>query len=98
MLKFLGNDFTLERWKTAALKNAYALLSKNRYGESDAKGYWLRAEPDLVKSTRQHSSCWQINREMRSISASGSWTTGNWRSRLRERSSRTPTDLYCNGS
>lgn len=32
MLKFLGNDFTLDRWKTAALKNAYALLSKNRYG------------------------------------------------------------------
>jgi hypothetical protein len=34
MLKFLGNDFSLDRWKTAALKNAYALLSKNRYGES----------------------------------------------------------------
>jgi hypothetical protein len=32
MLKFLGNDFTQDRWKTAALKNAYALLSKNRYG------------------------------------------------------------------
>lgn len=34
MLKFLGNDFTQDRWKTAALKNAYALLSKNRYGQS----------------------------------------------------------------
>jgi uncharacterized protein HemY len=34
MLKFLGNDFTQDRWKTAALKNAYALLSKNRYGMS----------------------------------------------------------------
>lgn len=33
MLKFLGNDFTQDRWKTAALKNAYALLSKNRYGK-----------------------------------------------------------------
>ena len=33
MLKFLGNDFTQDRWKTAALKNAYALLSKNRYGQ-----------------------------------------------------------------
>jgi hypothetical protein len=32
MLKFLANDFTQDRWKTAALKNAYALLSKNRYG------------------------------------------------------------------
>jgi len=34
MLKFLANDFTQDRWKTAALKNAYALLSKNRYGMS----------------------------------------------------------------
>jgi hypothetical protein len=34
MLKFLANDFTQDRWKTAALKNAYALLSKNRYGTS----------------------------------------------------------------
>ena len=35
MLKFLGNDFTQDRWKTAALKNAYALLSKNRYGQCE---------------------------------------------------------------
>lgn len=32
MLKFLSNDFTTERWRTAALKNAYALLGKQRYG------------------------------------------------------------------
>ena len=32
MLKFLGNDFTQPRWKTAALKNAYALLGKQRFG------------------------------------------------------------------
>ncbi|KAH7928501.1 hypothetical protein BV22DRAFT_1004629 [Leucogyrophana mollusca] len=31
MLKFLGNDFSQARWKTAALKNAYALLSKQRF-------------------------------------------------------------------
>ncbi|CAI2173797.1 12342_t:CDS:10 [Funneliformis geosporum] len=31
MLKFLVNDFTEPRWKTAALKNAYALLGKQRY-------------------------------------------------------------------
>jgi hypothetical protein len=34
MLKFLLNDFETERWKTAALKNAYALLSKRRFRES----------------------------------------------------------------
>lgn len=33
MLKFLANDFEQERWKTAATKNAYALLAKQRYGE-----------------------------------------------------------------
>lgn len=32
MLKFLSNDFTDARWRTAALKNAYALLSKRRFG------------------------------------------------------------------
>jgi len=31
MLKFLVNDFTEPKWKTAALKNAYALLGKQRY-------------------------------------------------------------------
>ena len=33
MLKFLSNDFTIPRWRTAALKNAYALLSKQRFGK-----------------------------------------------------------------
>ncbi|KAJ7654974.1 RAVE protein 1 C terminal-domain-containing protein [Mycena polygramma] len=31
MLKFLANDFSEPRWRTAALKNAYALLSKRRF-------------------------------------------------------------------
>lgn len=33
MLKFMSHDFNEERWKTAALKNAYVLLSKHRYME-----------------------------------------------------------------
>jgi hypothetical protein len=33
MLKFLSNDFTDTRWRTAAMKNAYALLAKQRWGE-----------------------------------------------------------------
>ena len=32
MIKFLSNDFSQSRWRTAALKNAYALLSKRRFG------------------------------------------------------------------
>ncbi|KAF5385516.1 hypothetical protein D9757_005413 [Collybiopsis confluens] len=31
MLKFLSNDFTQSRWRTAALKNAYALLGIQRF-------------------------------------------------------------------
>lgn len=31
MLKFLANDFTEARWRSAALKNAFALMSKRRF-------------------------------------------------------------------
>jgi len=31
MLKFLSNDFELERWRLAAKKNAFVLLSKRRF-------------------------------------------------------------------
>lgn len=34
MIKFLSNDFTQPRWRTAALKNAFVLLSKHRYMEA----------------------------------------------------------------
>lgn len=36
MLKFLANDFALQRWKAAAAKNAYVLLGKHRYLDSAA--------------------------------------------------------------
>ena len=32
MLNFLQNDFSEPRWATAALKNAFSLLGKQRYG------------------------------------------------------------------
>lgn len=32
MMKFLMNDFDTPRWKSAAMKNAYALMSKQRPG------------------------------------------------------------------
>ena len=41
MLKFLSNDFTQPRWVTAALKNAFVLLSKHRY--MDAASFFLLA-------------------------------------------------------
>ncbi|KAF9420312.1 regulator of (H+)-ATPase in vacuolar membrane [Podila epigama] len=36
MLSFLANDFELDRWKTAALKNAFALLGKQRFAYAAA--------------------------------------------------------------
>lgn len=36
MSGFMSNDFTTERWQSAALKNAFALLSKQRFGEAAA--------------------------------------------------------------
>lgn len=33
MLKFLANDFDLPRWKTAAQKNAFALISRQRFSQ-----------------------------------------------------------------
>jgi hypothetical protein len=32
MIKLLSHDFRESRWRTAAIKNAYALLAKQRYG------------------------------------------------------------------
>ena len=36
MTRFFGEDFTTERWKKAALKNAFALLSKQRFEHAAA--------------------------------------------------------------
>lgn len=45
VIKFLNNDFGIQRWKTAASKNAFVLLSKHRY--MDAAYFFLLA--GLVK-------------------------------------------------
>ncbi|CUM51261.1 uncharacterized protein AC631_02488 [Debaryomyces fabryi] len=42
MLKFLANDFNEQRWKSAALKNAYVLMGKHRY--IDAAYFFLLAD------------------------------------------------------
>jgi hypothetical protein len=56
MLKFLSNDFTSPRWRTAALKNAYALLSKQRFGKTSL--IWNKITSELpFKSMLQPFSC-----------------------------------------
>ncbi|KAG0315086.1 regulator of (H+)-ATPase in vacuolar membrane [Linnemannia gamsii] len=42
MVTFLANDFDQDRWKTAALKNAFALLGKQRF--SYAAAFFLLAD------------------------------------------------------
>ena len=32
-LRLLSNNFQEKKWKTAAMKNAYALLGKHRHGK-----------------------------------------------------------------
>jgi len=41
MATFFANDFSQERWRKAALKNAYALLGKQRF--EHAAGFFLLA-------------------------------------------------------
>lgn len=45
--KLLSNNFQEQRWKTAALKNAYALLGKRRFGKSKVLIKWTTAEAIL---------------------------------------------------
>ncbi|EIW73255.1 hypothetical protein TREMEDRAFT_24795 [Tremella mesenterica DSM 1558] len=60
MLKFLANDFDTERWKTAAVKNAYALLSKQRY-EYAAAFFMLAGKPqDAINICLRQLADWQL--------------------------------------
>ncbi|KAK8845415.1 hypothetical protein IAR55_006128 [Kwoniella newhampshirensis] len=60
MLKFLANDFELDRWKTAAMKNAYALLSKQRY-EYAAAFFMLAGRPkDAITVCLRQLDDWQL--------------------------------------
>ena len=53
MVKFLANDFNIPRWKTAASKNAFALLGKGRH--CDAITFFLHGEQAWEM---RHSCAW----------------------------------------
>lgn len=61
MLKFLNNDFTQPRWRTAALKNAFALLSKRRFGKhllsAEVTGLTVPWQLCCEQNMLLHSSC-----------------------------------------
>lgn len=55
MLKFLVNDFEEPRWRTAALKNAYALLSKQRFCECPSNPTHAYFGKVLMETSWQYS-------------------------------------------
>ncbi|KAG8902927.1 regulator of (H+)-ATPase in vacuolar membrane, partial [Tulasnella sp. 403] len=60
MLKFLANDFSESRWQTAALKNAFALLSKQRYEYAAAFFLLGGSLKDTVNVCLKHLADFQL--------------------------------------
>ncbi|KAI0361166.1 WD repeat-containing protein [Trametes cingulata] len=60
MLKFLNNDFKEPRWRTAALKNAFALLSKRRFEYAAAFFLLGGSLKDAVNVCLRNLSDWQL--------------------------------------
>lgn len=72
--RLLANNFEDARWRRTALKNAYALLSKRRFGELDAV-VCLGAKRLLLtgrQNTPPPSSSWEAAWRMPSRFAYGS--------------------------
>ncbi|KAG1730794.1 RAVE protein 1 C terminal-domain-containing protein [Suillus occidentalis] len=59
-LNFLANDFTQPKWKTAALKNAYALLGKQRFEYAAAFFLLGGSLKDAVHVCLRHLSDFQL--------------------------------------
>jgi hypothetical protein len=57
-LRLLSNNFQDPKWRTVALKNAYALLGKRRFGQS-AKATNI-PHANTLQSTPRHFFCLQI--------------------------------------
>ncbi|KAI0673553.1 WD repeat-containing protein [Trametes maxima] len=60
MLKFLNNDFKESRWRTAALKNAFALLSKRRFEYAAAFFLLGGSLKDAVNVCLKNLNDWQL--------------------------------------
>lgn len=83
-LKLLANNFEDPKWRTAALKNAYALMSKRRFGESPHSRSMMRTGITLTSSlfnvqhTQSHSSFWPTIFRMQSACASTNSRIFSW--------------------
>lgn len=60
MIKFLSNDFNEPRWRTAAMKNAYALLGKQRYEYAAAFFILGDSLRDAVNICLKHLNDYQL--------------------------------------
>ncbi|KAI1793966.1 RAVE protein 1 C terminal-domain-containing protein [Ganoderma leucocontextum] len=60
MLKFLNNDFNEPRWRTAAQKNAFALLSKRRFEYAAAFFLLGGSLKDAVSVCLKNVGDWQL--------------------------------------
>ncbi|KAF9322115.1 regulator of (H+)-ATPase in vacuolar membrane [Podila horticola] len=60
MVTFLANDFDLDRWKTAALKNAFALLGKQRFAYAAAFFLLGNKLQDAVNVCVKHLNDFQL--------------------------------------
>jgi hypothetical protein len=58
-IRLLSNNFQDQKWKTAAMKNAYALLGKRRHGKCTHAESAAPAKRSN-QNTLPHSSYWQI--------------------------------------
>ncbi|KAF9136164.1 regulator of (H+)-ATPase in vacuolar membrane [Mortierella sp. 14UC] len=60
MVTFLANDFDQDRWKTAALKNAFALLGKQRFAYAAAFFLLANKLQDAVNVCVKHLNDFQL--------------------------------------
>lgn len=56
MTQFFGNNFTEDRWRKAALKNAFSLLGKQRFEHSTAFFLLAGHLKDAIEVTNMFSS------------------------------------------
>lgn len=65
--KLLANNFADPKWQETALKNAYALLSKRRFGEQDQYAPSTKINANSRQNMPQHSSSLRIVFKMPSM-------------------------------
>lgn len=61
MSQFFARDFTQDRWRKAALKNAYSLLGKQRFDHAAAFFLLAGSLWDAIQVLCRNSVVWRCN-------------------------------------